>query len=118
MVPRSHARWIAPLCLLLSLLAVVLVFTTSTGNQADDPPTAQTSPAERTRTQQRARTSTRRRARTTASRAGAATYAIQPGDTLGSIAADNDATVEQLQELNPGVDSQSLTVGQKIRLPR
>ena len=119
MAPRFQARWLAPLALLAALLAVAIVFTSSTGEKADEPPTAGTSGDQRPRTQKRGGTSTGRRAgRTTASQGGSATYTIQPGDTLGSIAADNDTTVEQLQELNPGVDSQSLTVGRRIRLPR
>lgn len=47
---------------------------------------------------------------------GRATYTIQAGDTLGGIASDKDVTVERLQELNPGLDPQVLTAGQRIRL--
>jgi LysM repeat protein len=118
MAPRFQARWIAPLALLAALLAVAVVFTSSTGNQADEPPTAGTSGEERTQTQERARTSTQPRTRTSTTQASAQSYTIRPGDTLGSIAAENDVTVEQLQELNPDVDSAALTVGERIRLPR
>jgi LysM repeat protein len=43
-------------------------------------------------------------------------YEIQPGDTFGTVASKYDTSVEALQALNPGVSSNSLTVGQKIRV--
>jgi Tfp pilus assembly protein FimV len=47
---------------------------------------------------------------------GPTTYTIKAGDTLGSIASDNDVSVERIQELNPQLDPQALTAGQRIRL--
>jgi LysM repeat protein len=43
-------------------------------------------------------------------------YAVERGDTFGSIAAEFDTTVGRLRELNPGVDSTQLTIGQRIRV--
>ncbi len=43
-------------------------------------------------------------------------YVIQSGDTFGVVAAKFNTTVEALQALNPGVSSNSLTIGQKIRV--
>ena len=43
-------------------------------------------------------------------------YTVQTGDTFGSIAARVGITVEQLQSLNPGVSSNALQVGQKLRI--
>lgn len=43
-------------------------------------------------------------------------YVIQSGDTFGVVAAKLNTTVEALQALNPGVSSNSLSVGQKIRV--
>jgi LysM repeat protein len=48
--------------------------------------------------------------------ANATYYTIEAGDTLESIASRNDTTVEQLLELNPGIDPVALTVGQRIRI--
>jgi spore germination protein YaaH len=45
-----------------------------------------------------------------------ATYTVKSGDTLASIASRNDTTVERIQELNPQLDPQALTAGQRIRL--
>ena len=54
------------------------------------------------------RRSARRRARST--------YTVRAGDTLGSIAERTDTSVERLQELNPQLDPQALTAGQRIKL--
>jgi LysM repeat protein len=43
-------------------------------------------------------------------------YAIQSGDTFGGVAARLGTTVAALQQLNPGVSSSALHVGQKIRV--
>ncbi|MES1246669.1 MAG: LysM domain-containing protein [Actinomycetota bacterium] len=43
-------------------------------------------------------------------------YTVQSGDTFGSIASKEGITVEQLQSLNPGVSSNALQVGQKLRI--
>jgi LysM repeat protein len=43
-------------------------------------------------------------------------YAVERGDTFGVIASKFDTTVEALQALNPGVSSNSLTIGQKLRV--
>jgi LysM repeat protein len=47
---------------------------------------------------------------------GRATYKVRAGDTLGSIAERTGRTPEQLQELNPGLDAQTLQPGQKLKL--
>jgi LysM repeat protein len=43
-------------------------------------------------------------------------YTVQTGDTFGSIAATQGITVDRLQELNPGVSSNALQVGQRLRV--
>ena len=43
-------------------------------------------------------------------------YVIESGDTFGVVAAKFNTTVEALQALNPGVSSNSLTIGQRIRV--
>jgi LysM repeat protein len=43
-------------------------------------------------------------------------YEIESGDTFGTIAAKFATSVEALQALNPDVSSNSLTVGQRIRV--
>jgi LysM repeat protein len=41
---------------------------------------------------------------------------VKSGGTLDQIALDNDTTVEQLLQLNPGLDPTALQVGQRIRV--
>ncbi len=43
-------------------------------------------------------------------------YRIRSGDTLEGIAARFDTTVDELLSLNPGIDPNSLTPGQRIRV--
>ena len=43
-------------------------------------------------------------------------YTVERGDTFGTIADRFGTTVERLQELNPGVDTTSLRIGQRIRV--
>ncbi len=43
-------------------------------------------------------------------------YEIRPGDTLAAIAQRFDTTVEELEQLNPGIDPLALEPGQTIRV--
>jgi LysM repeat protein len=43
-------------------------------------------------------------------------YRVKEGDLLETIAAEYNTSVERLLELNPGIDPQALTVGQRIRV--
>jgi LysM repeat protein len=55
-------------------------------------------------------------ATTATTTAGATYYAVQSGDTLGSIAGKFGTTVDQLTTLNPGIDPTALHIGQRIRV--
>jgi LysM repeat protein len=43
-------------------------------------------------------------------------YTVAAGDTFGSISAKTGVPIAQLEQLNPGVSSNSLQVGQKLRV--
>jgi LysM repeat protein len=43
---------------------------------------------------------------------------VKPGDTPSSIAVKTNVPLSQIQELNPNLDDQTLSVGQKIKLRR
>jgi len=46
-------------------------------------------------------------------------YVVQPGDTLGSIAARCRVELEELLDANPGIeDPGRIFPGQRIRIPR
>lgn len=100
------SRILAPLALAACLLAVVIVATSSMGgDDGSSEPTAATQTA--------ARTSTASRSSTTA---GRSTYTVKSGDSLSLIAEKTGVPVEELIQLNPGVDPQSLRTGQKLKL--
>jgi LysM repeat protein len=44
-------------------------------------------------------------------------YIVRSGDTLSSIAVENDTTVDEIVALNPGLDPDTLDVGAEILLP-
>jgi LysM repeat protein len=114
----SPSRWMAPLALLAAIVAVGIVVSTSTGGDGQDGPAAAT-----TATGQEqggsggGETSTGEgRTGTTATNERPRTYRVQAGDSFATIAEETGLSVEELQELNPDVDPQSLRVGQSIRL--
>jgi LysM repeat protein len=43
-------------------------------------------------------------------------YTVATGDTFGSISAKTGVPIAQIEQLNPGVSTNSLQVGQKLRV--
>jgi LysM repeat protein len=43
-------------------------------------------------------------------------YTVAAGDTFGSISAKTGVPIAQIEQLNPGVSTNSLQVGQKLRV--
>jgi LysM repeat protein len=54
---------------------------------------------------------------TATSAAGAKTYTVKPGDTISSIAVDNNTTTQAILDLNPGVSPNTLGIGTVLKLP-
>jgi len=102
--PRSPARLLAPLALVVAAVAVVLVVQASTGSEDSDGDTANR-PAEQ-QPAPKAKRQTQRRA----------SYTVKLNDTLTLISEKTGVSVERLQVLNPDLDPQNLIVGQKIKL--
>jgi LysM repeat protein len=50
--------------------------------------------------------------------AGPDEYIIKAGDTFAKIARAQGTTIDAMQQVNPGVDSSKLKIGQKIKLPK
>lgn len=105
--PVSPARYLAPAAFLAGVtIAVLLVHA---GLQGGSTKTTTTLGPVTTRATTIARTTPRA--------AGPKRfYTVQSGDTFGSIASKEGISVEQLQALNPGVSSNALQVGQKLRV--
>src|SRR5688572_2021268 len=116
MLPRSFSRWLAPLALLAALLAVLVIVSGSTNDEEGDgggnPTTEERRQARRGETGTE-RTSTGSRTSTTSQRK---TYTVRPGDTLALISDRTGVSIEDLLDLNPEIDPNSLTVGEKIKL--
>ena len=108
------ARFLAPVVFLTAVTVAVLIV--RSGLSGDDG--AVTPPATvletRATTTEPAPTTTPRTV-TTPAREGVV-YEIEGGDTLETIAADFDTTVEQLLTLNPEIDPVALSIGQEIRV--
>lgn len=49
--------------------------------------------------------------------AGPKTYTVKSGDTLSSIAIDNNTTVQAILDLNPGISPNTLGIGAVLKLP-
>jgi LysM repeat protein len=109
---EEFARYAAPAAFLLAVtILVVLVHSGLSGGKKSSSPSVPVSTAAAT---------------TSASTTTPATsiptipmkqfYVIQSGDTFGVVASKFNTTVEALQALNPGASSNSLTIGQKIRI--
>jgi LysM domain-containing protein len=92
--------------LVVTLVAVAIVFSNSTGDDGGDNGsanrTAEPRPRQEERQQQR--------------RPQRRFYRVRLNDTLSLIAEQTGVPVEQLEALNPELDAQNLIVGQRIRL--
>jgi teichoic acid transport system ATP-binding protein len=111
----------APLALLVALAAVGYVVSSATR----DEPGSSSGGSSGSKSSSDGKSSTG--AKTTAAEGGkqptttsseAKNYTVKSGDTLGMISEQTGVSIEDLQELNPDLDPQSLTVGDRIRLRR
>jgi LysM repeat protein len=114
---RELTRYGAPAAFLLAVTVAVLLVKSGLDNGSQDQPVA--GPTTTARTTTTAPTTTIRLTDSTPATtapANAQYYVIQSGDTLGSIAANYNTTVDQLLTLNPAVDPSALQPGQRIRV--
>ena len=109
-------RLIAPVALVIGLLALVLVIASSGGS--DDSTQTSSNSAEKARdlgqTPKERRREQRRQKKE--GKLPDDVYVVKEGDTLGGISEATGVPVERLQELNPGLDQFQLTKGQQIKL--
>ena len=105
MARRSPARFLAPLALVGFVVALLVVVNSTTNDNGSS------------RERREARRQRHRDADEEAEGAQARrTYTVKPGDTPSSIAEKTNVPLSQIQELNPDLDDQTLSVGQKIKL--
>ena len=117
MARRPWSHYAAPAAFLLAVTIAVLLIR-NTVRPDTGPPTTATTVAATTATTAPATTRSQpaTTAATTSPAATAQYYAVVAGDTFGVISAKTGVPVARLEELNPGVQSTALTIGQKIRI--
>jgi LysM repeat protein len=111
MAARSPARFLAPIALVAFAFALYTIVNdardASDGGSSSGTP-AQTTPAHSSaKKKAAAKKSAKRRRRT---------YVVKSGDTPSGIAAKTGVSLTTLQELNPNLDPQALTVGARLKL--
>ncbi len=107
MAGRSPARLLAPLALVAFALALFVVVSSTTKDDAETPgangagqsaqPTATPAEGKKQRKPRRS-------------------YTVKTGDTPSGIAEKVNVPLDQILELNPDLDPQTLTPGTKIKL--
>jgi LysM repeat protein len=106
MAGRSPARFLAPLALVAFALALFIVVSSTTGDgngevgASGSSAPAEATPAPSTKKQRKPRK----------------TYTVKAGDTPSGIAVKVGVPLDQILELNPDLDPQTLTPGTKIKL--
>ena len=98
MAAPSPVRYLAPIALAVTLVAVIVVLASSVGGDSENGG-------------REARPTT-----TTQQRPARRTYVVRRGDTLVSIGERFDLTQERLLALNPDVDVQALQPGTRLKL--
>ena len=108
MARRSPARWLAPLALVVFVIALVAVVRGGSGadGERESGTSAPTATQERSGDGQGGADDKRKRK----------TYVVKLGDTPSQIAAETGVSLEQIQKLNPDLDPQLLAPGEKIRI--
>jgi LysM repeat protein len=107
MAPRSPARFLAPFALVAFCIALFMVVTS---NSTEPETTAPNRATEATPTGTRDGDGERRQRR------GPRRYTVQPGDTPSSIAEETGVPLEDILRLNPELDPQTLSPGQRIKI--
>jgi LysM repeat protein len=113
MASRRPARWLAPLALLASVVAVLAVISANRSASRDGSSAPQQSaPAGRSATTGTTTTTSQRGG----SKRAPSTYRVQSGDTLLRVAEKTGVPIERIRALNPTADANALRVGQILRL--
>ena len=106
------ARYAAPVAFLLAVTVAVLLIRAGLKG-SDSTTTTERGPVTRPSTAVTPPPGTTRRATTTLA---GRFYTVASGDTFGSISAKTGVPVAELERLNPSVSSNTLQVGQRLRV--
>jgi len=113
---RSPARFLAPLALIVVLVAFLSIVSSGGGGSSTSSDTGRSTTQATTAKKAVSSSAKNKTSTTTVKKAGKRFYIVQTGDTLGAIADKSGIPLETIQSLNPDVDPHSMTTGQKIRL--
>ena len=107
MAGRSPARFLAPLALVAFSFALFMIVTSSSTEPETSAPNRSTEsrPADTPNGDEPER-----------ERKGPRRYTVKPGDTPSSIAEKTGVPLEDILRLNPDLDPQTLSPGQRIKL--
>jgi LysM repeat protein len=108
MAGRSPARFLAPLALVAFALALFVVVSNTTKDDAGTPGARDTGQPAQSTTSPTGQGGKKRKARRS--------YTVKSGDTPSGIAEKVNVPLDQILELNPDLDPQALTPGTKIKL--
>lgn len=110
----SAARYAAPVLFLVAVTIAVLLIRSGLEGGANPGTTTQQGPVTRPSTAATPKPGTTRQGATTT--LAGQFYTVAAGDTFGSISAKTGVPISQIEQLNPGVSSNALQVGQKLRV--
>ena len=110
----SVARYAAPTLFLVAVTIAVLLIRAGLGGGAKSVTTTRSGPVTHPSTASTPPPGTTRQGATTTT--SGRFYRVGVGDTFGSISAKTGVSIAQIQQLNPGVSSNSLQVGQRLRV--
>jgi LysM repeat protein len=108
MTGRSPARFLAPLALVAFVIALIVVVNSAQNDNGSATGT-------KSRSGDRPSSSSGRGGNKK-QRKGPRRYTVKAGDTPSSIAEKTGVPLDQILRLNPNLDPQTLSPGQKIRL--
>ena len=106
MAGRSPARFLAPLALVVFVVALLMILRAGGNDQSGEEPASSSNKPAATAT---ATPKPKRKRKV---------YVVKPGDTPSGIAEKTGVSLEQLEEANPDLDPQLLAPGQRIRIPQ
>src|SRR5689334_10280664 len=106
MVGRNPARFLAPIALIAVVFALYNVVKDANAPKGDSG----------TQTSQPTATATSKKSSSKKKKAKRKMYTVKNGDTPSGIADKAGISLEELQHLNPKMDPQALTPGQRLRV--
>jgi LysM repeat protein len=106
MAGRSPARFLAPLALVAVAVALFMVVSSTQSDPGGEEPANRATDAQPTATPDEG----------DRERRGPRRYRVKEGDTPSSIAEKTGVPLEDILRLNPDLDPQTLSPGQRIRL--